>query len=39
MPSKPRWYILRYIFMYINLPGNNKIASEFEQFIDIIFNH
>jgi len=25
--------------MYINLPGNNKIASEFEQFIDIIFNH
>jgi len=25
--------------MYINLPGNNKIASEFEQFIDVIFNH
>jgi len=25
--------------MYINLPGNNKIASEFERFIDIIFNH
>jgi len=25
--------------MYINFPGNNKIASEFEQFIDIIFNH